>query len=62
MAFRKRDIEDSDIEKHVRAWYNSEVKVSPAIMAYKLGVPLRHLVNIMSRLNIRKKRQHDEDF
>ena len=41
---------------YVKKWYNDKVKVSPAILAWKLGYRLAEFINILSKLGIRKKR------
>jgi hypothetical protein len=53
---------NKDKENHVRQYYNDKVKISPAILAYKLKVPLRTLVNKMRDLKIRNKREHEKDW
>jgi hypothetical protein len=53
---------NKDKEEYLRTFYNDDIKVSPAILACELAVPLASLINIMRDLGIRNPRQHEEDY
>jgi hypothetical protein len=45
-------------DDHLRAFYNDQMKVCPAILAYKLGMKEREVLNRLSFLKLRNRREH----
>jgi len=53
---------NKDKEEYVRTYYNDDIRVSPAILACELAIPLKQLINIMRDLGIRNPREHEGNY
>jgi hypothetical protein len=44
------------MDQHLREFYGNDMRIDPAILAYKLGTRIRVIENRLSFLGLRKKR------
>lgn len=47
-------------EAHLKEFYNDQVKISPAILAYKVHKTLRETINRLSKLGLRNRMEKDK--